>query len=539
MSTPSSHLPALLALGNPAFTPVDWLVLSGYFAILIATGVWFSRKSLQNADDYFLGGRKMPTWAVAISILATSLSAATFVGGPQQAYTGDLTYLSSNIGGIIAACIVAAVFIPAFYKRRVSTVYQLLDHRFGPRAKQVASWSYMLGRIMASGARIYIGALPMALILFEGTQGSTAIWHVVVAIWVMTLVGIAYTLIGGISSVIWTDVIQTFVFLGAALAAIALLLHKIPADPGTILDALRTAQTPTGENKLTLISLSTNPAAGYTIFTAVIGFTLLGIASYGTDQDLVQRMLTCSSSARGSASLIGAILITVPFVSLFMVVGLLLWVFYTRPDLMGTAAPNYPIANSAEVFLQFILHEMPPGMTGLMIAGLFAAGLSSVNSGLNAMASTLMNDVYRPMRPNHTERHYLSAGRAFVVLWGLILGAFATLCVWWQRSSGATLIDFALGVMTFAYAGLLGVYLTALFTKRGNTASVLAALLTGFATVALLQPALMARWCPLLGLDAPTLAFPWRLTLGVLASTLVCLSGPPRPHARIPDTTPA
>lgn len=522
---------ATVAFGNPAFGMLDWGVLLGYFAMLLATGIWFARKEQSDTDDYFLGGRRMPTWAVAVSVLATSLSAATFVGGPQQAYSGNLTYLISNIGMVLAAVVVAAFFVPAFYKARVATVYELLEHRHGTGAKQAASWTFMIGRIMASGARIYIGALPMALILFEGVGGKSEMWHIIAAIWVMTAVGIIYTFVGGIASVIWTDVIQTAVFVGAAIAAIVLLISKIDAPIGEIIDTLRAAETTTGESKLTLVSTSTDPAAAYTVWSAIIAFTLMGIASYGTDQDLVQRMLTCKSAAKGSASVLGAIVASVPVVSLFMVVGLLLWIFYQQPALVGEAAPDYEANDTRTVFLEFILREMPAGMTGLMMAGLFAAGLSSLNSGLNSMASTLMNDVYKGRVPAKPEKHYLRVGRVFVVGWGVILGSFATFCVYWQSADGSTLIDFALGVMTFAYAGLLGVYLTTLFTKRGNTASVLAALVTGFVVVALLQPNVMARWQGLVGLDDLALAFPWRLTAGALAATIVCLLGSSRTPA--------
>ena len=514
-----------LAFGNPAFGVLDWAVLLGYFAMLLATGVWFARKEQSGTEDYFLGGRRMPTWAVAVSVLATSLSAATFVGGPQQAYTGDLTYLISNIGMVLAAVVVAAFFVPVFYRARVATVYELLEHRHGPGAKQAASWTFMLGRIMASGARIYIGALPMALILFEGVGGASETWHIVAAIWVMTVVGIIYTFVGGIASVIWTDVIQTAVFVGAAIAAIVLLLAKIDAPIGDVIETLRAAETPAGESKLTLLSTSTDPAANYTIFTAIFAFTLMGIASYGTDQDLVQRMLTCKSAAKGSASVLGAIVASVPVVSLFMVVGLLLWIFYQQPALVGEGAPDYEANDSRTVFLEFILREMPAGMTGLMMAGLFAAGLSSLNSGLNSMASTLMNDVYKGVAPAKSEKHYLRVGRLFVVGWGIVLGGFATFCVYWQSADGSTLIDFALGVMTFAYAGLLGVYLTTLFTKRGSTASVLAALITGFVVVGMLQPNVVTWWTGIVGLAEFELGFPWRLTAGAVAATCVCLIG--------------
>jgi len=525
---PPPIIPAEALAAPSGFQPLDWAVLGLYFAALACTGYLFSRKGAEDTDDYFLGGRKMPTWAVAVSILATSLSAATFVGGPQQAFASDLTYLSSNIGMMIAAVVVAVFFIPAFYRQKVSTIYELLETRFGPNAKRAASAAFMLGRVFASGARVFIVAIPATLIIFGETIGpdgavtNSPAWQLVLAIAALTLVGIVYTLVGGISSVIWTDVIQTGVFLAAVGAAIALLLVRIPLSPPEIAEALAASnEGATGAaGKLTLLRFDTDLAQPYTLWTAIIAFTLMGVASYGADQDLAQRMLTCKTAARGSWSVISAILLSIPVVMLFMLCGLLLFVFYRMPEQMGAAAPGYAIDDTRTVFLNFILREMPAGMSGLMMAGLFAAGLSSLNSALNAMGSTFINDFYKGLRPGKPAKHYVLAGRLAVVGWGVILGGFACLCVYWQRAEGSTLIDFALGVMTFAYAGLLGVFFTTLFTQRGSTASVIAALVVGFLVILVRQPTI---WTAIVGEGRLDIAWPWRLTIGAAAATAVCL----------------
>jgi len=222
-------------------------------------------------------------------------------------------------------------------------------------------------------------------------------------------------------------------------------------------------------------------------------------------------MLTCRSAAKGSMSVIASIAINIPVTLLFMVVGLGLFVFYQRPDLMGDAAPGYmPPGKGQKVFATFILRELPAGVTGLAMAGLFAAGLSSLNSALNAMSSTFVNDFYKRLRPGRDERHYLRVGRTAVVGWGVVLGAFACVCVFWQRSNGQSLIDFALMVMVFAYAGLVAVFVTALFTRRGSEASVIAALVVGFVIV------LMLNWQPWVnedGVGKLTLAFPWQMLI--------------------------
>ncbi|MEM9373784.1 MAG: sodium:solute symporter [Planctomycetota bacterium] len=536
-------------LAATTFGLTDWCVLGLYFVFLACTGWFFSRRETRSTDDYFLGGRKMPTWAVGISIVATSMSAASFIGVPQQGYESDLSYLSTNIGMVIAAFVIAFVFLPAFYRRRVRTIYELLDQRFGRGAMQAASGFYMIGRVMASGVRVYIGAIPAAIILF-GPEALDPM-NLCIAIAVLTGVGIVYTFVGGIASVIWTDVIQMAVLLGACLLAIVLITHQIPAATTEIISSLRTGSDGTA-SKLTLFAFSdqdrpwwSNP---FSLPAVVVGFTLMGIASYGTDQDMTQRMLTCRNERSAARSVLGGIAFGVPSVALFLIVGLLLWVFYQQPHLWHEAGLEPPAApeDSRKVFLAFILGHMPPGVSGLMMAGLFAAGLSSLNSGVNAMASTFVNDFYRPAIRGRDERHYLHAGRIAVVVWGLILGGFAILCVFWQHRDGeiregGTLLTFALTVMTFAYAGLLPVFLTTILTKRGSTTSVIAALAIGFVLVLMMQPVFWDRIIDLAGMrtqhegapngDQPLLlnildmAFVWKLSIASAVALVVCLIG--------------
>jgi SSS family transporter len=508
----------------------DWLVLAAYAGVLAASGIWLGRKKQSGTEDYFLAGRGMPAWAVAVSILATSLSAATFIGGPEQAFRGNLTYLSSNIGAVLAAVFVAWVMIPVFYRRRVTTVYELLEFRFGCNARRAASAVFLIGRVFASGARIFIAALPASLILY----GDLAPAHLAAAIAALSAVGIVYTLAGGVRSVIWSDVIQTVVFLGAAAAAAVVLLGRIPIPFGEILSTL--AQPGPGESsKLAALDagldgsrpyLGFDPSVPYTLLTAFTGMALLNLGAYGTDHDLAQRMLTCRSAAKGSWSVILAILIGLPVSFLFLAIGLLLYVFYQLPQVMGAAAPGYAIDDTRQVFLTFMLRELPPGMAGVMLAGLFAAGLSSLNSALNAMGSSFVNDWYRGAVPGRDERHYLRVGRSAVAAWGIVLGGFAMGCIYWQQAAGQSLIDFALGVMAFAYSGLVAVFLTALVTRRGNGTSAVLALGTGFVTVLLLQPWAWSHWAPA-GWQELRIAFPWQIVIATSLAMGVCCLGRP------------
>lgn len=534
---------------NGSFTWLDWVVLGGYLALVVVTGVVFARRKQKDTEDYFLGGHRMPVWAVAISLLATVQSAATFVGVPELSFAGDLTYLSTSIGGIIAAIIVGAVFIPAFYANRVATPYQLLEIRFGLAGKVVASMMYLVGRVFSSGARVYIAAIPAAMILFgDGMPLEQMSVEIAVGIAALMAVSIFYTIAGGIRSVIWTDVVQACVYLGATVIVIGVLLARIPIGAGAIVEALSTGGEG-GASKLRVIDPGLRPGAArlgfdagqqFTLLTALTGFVLLTIASHGTDQDNVQRMLTCRTKGRGVWSLMTGVLIGVPAVALFLIVGLLLAVFYRMPGVMGERAPEYAV-DAKYVFITFILREVPMGVKGLMLAGLFAAGISSINSSLNAMSATFVSDVYRHVVRGRDERHYVRVGRLGVLGWGITLAAFAVLCVFWHRhqlARGAqvSLIDFALAVMGFAYAGLLGVFFTALFTRRGSAWSVVASLAVGFLVVLAFQPwawewiwshASWTRATPHVEGDFRLgefrIAYPWQLVIGTIASTAVCM----------------
>ena len=512
---------------------IDWCVIGFYFVCLAGTGVLINRRKQASTDDYFRGGGRIPAWAAAVSLVATSMSAASFIGVPEQGYRGDLTYLSTNIGMLLAAIVIATLFVPAFFRDRVQTIYQFLGNRMGPGAGRAASAAFLIGRVFASGARIYIGAMPASLILF----GDLAPTHLLVAISVLAAVGVLYTLVGGVASVIWSDVIQMVVLLGACLAAIVVVVMRLDATVCEGVGALSSGM-PDGSSKLTVFEVSADPTVVFSLPAAVIGFTIMGIGSYGTDQDLAQRLLTCRDARSSARSIIVGILFGVPSVLLFLVVGLLLFVFYQRPEFTGGAGGAAP-DDSREVFLAFIVDEMPPGLAGLMMAGLFAAGLSSMNSAINAMSSTFVNDFYRRWRPAASERRLVAVGRVGVAVWGVVLAVFASACIWLdaaqrEQDAQSTLLTFALSVMIYAYAGLIGVFFTALVTTRGNPRSVIAALVVGFIAVALMQSIVWGMW---FDLSEPTegiagglrtvigAAFVWKLTAASALSFGVCCLG--------------
>lgn len=515
----------------------DWLVIGAYIALIVGAGVWAQWRTTQkSATDYFLAGRRIPVWAVAVSTLATAQSAATFVGVPQDSYDGNLTYLSASIGAIVASVVLAWVFIPAYYRLGVATPYQLLETRFGPGARTATGLAYLVGRVFASGARVYVGAIPVAVAMSADDPKADLSVTIAMVIGVFMVFSILYTLWGGLESVIWTDVVQVCVYLGAAVVVLVLLARSIPASTGEILAALGDGGSD-GTSKLKVLDVGIdttrtgwiNLGTPFTLVTALTGWVLLNLAAFGTDQDLTQRLLTCKSAAEGSRSVIASTLLGIPVVCIFAAVGLLLWVFFNRPDLMGRPTPAYVQGDTARVFLKYALHELPAGAAGLVIAGVLAAGPAGVNASLNTMAGTVVNDFYKPrVAPGKSDGHYVKAGRWAVVGWGLVLWAFAVACIWWQRESGENIINFVLGVMGFAYAGMLAVFVTALFTKRGTTWSVILAMAVGFAVVLALQPTVWAAWTSWTewtktNLSGIMIAGPWRLVFGTLIALPVCM----------------
>jgi SSS family solute:Na+ symporter len=511
------------------FGTIDWTVLALYFGILAISGFLFARRKSQSSEDYFLGSRSMPSWAVAVSIVATSLSAVTFIGAPELAYGGNLTYLATNIGMIIAAFMIAIFFIPRFYRTRSASIYEFLETRFGTPARKGASVTFLIGRVLASGARVYAGAIPASMVLFGTDEGSKPS-YLIAAIAVLTLVGIIYTLAGGIRSVIWADVLQFAILIGAALCAIVILMNEINAPIVEVFNELRNGMRD-GSSKLTMFDTRFDFESPFTLPACIIGFTILGIGSYGTDQDLAQRMLTCKDAKHGARSVVAGILLGIPSVAVFLTLGLLLWVLYQRPYM--TSLPDaVPPADDTRVFLHYILTQIPPGVRGLMMAGLFAAGLSSLNSAINAMSAAFVSDLYRPVLERQgrapSERQLLRVGRIGVVTCGLLLGGFACLCIHWRRGNEDTLINFALGVMGFAYAGLVGVFFCAILTRRGNSMSVIAALLIGFLWMLLTQPFMYDKLSFLHSPAAESFYafhFSWKLTIGAALSFGVCCIG--------------
>jgi len=502
-----------------SFAFFDWIVILGYLAVLAIGGWAFTPRHTETARDYFLAGGTVPAWLAAVSVLSATQSAATFLGGPDFGYNGDFTYLGTNLGGLIGAIFVAQVLIPRFYAARVTTVYELLTQRYGTRATRWAGAMFLVGRVLAGGARLYLAAIAVAMVMTSTVSAQ----GILIAAALLVAASFLFTFVGGLRSVLWIDLVQFTVFLASAIAVLIFLRLSIPATSTDIMHGLTHA--PGGVDKLRLFDLSFDPSKPFSLPAIVTGIALLYVASSGLDQDVTQRLLACRDARTGARSLYASVFATVPVVAIFIMIGLLLHVFYDRPELMGGATAAAGQAFGGEkisIFMHYILTELPPGLRGLVTAGIMAAAVATTNSALNAMSSVLIQDFYRPWRERRgapREHHYVQAGRAGMGVIGIAMLGVAVLSFYWQHYARIGLLEFALQMMVFAYAGLLGVFFTAVLTKRGTSASVIASLIAGFLTITLLQPPIAAA----IGFPAPLLhlAFPFQLCIGTAIAFLV------------------
>lgn len=501
---------------NSAFSTVDWAVFIAYFLILTITSVIFSRMKVKSTRDYFVGGNTVPMFAAAVSVLATSQSAATFLGGPEYSYGKDLTFIGFYLSAFVAVFFVAKVLIPRFYAIKAVTVYELLEKRYGTAAKKQAGVMFLIGRLFASGARLYIGALAISMILFLDIEPL----HVLISVLILMLGALAYVYFGGVKSVIFSDIIQAVTYIGAGIAVLVYLYMALDTDFGTVVATLEASE------KLRVLDWSMS--GGFSIWALMGGWLLLNIAAYGLDQDMTQRALSCRDTKEAQRSLMMSIYLTIPVALLFLGIGLLLYLFYHHPELSGISTEVVQKFNGEKItiLMYYILHEMPEGMRGLVTVGAIAAALSSSNSVLGAMASVAIEDLYKPWKlakANVEEMHFVRAGRVAVLLFAAALSAMAMLSYYWQQSTELPLLNFALGVMAFAYTGLLGVYGAAIFTTRGNAATVPLAFVLGFTTVLLLQPYVLGDTIgEMVGWQ---IGFAWQIVLGTGVAFGAMMSG--------------
>ncbi|HEV7402667.1 MAG TPA: sodium:solute symporter [Chthoniobacteraceae bacterium] len=476
---------------------LDSLVILLYFIVVISIGLYKGRGD-RSMQGFAIGDRNIPWWAVLASILAAEISAGTFLGTPGEGYgLRNFTYVQLAIGTILARIVVSYVFIKPYYDYRVVSIYQYLLVRFGVTTRNAASAVFLITRALASGTRMYVAAVIL-LLGFEMATGvkptpSQEMWIYLGSLILLTAFTAVYTALGGIKAVVWTDLIQASVMFGAMGFAIWFLLHQI----GGWDKAHELLTSPAaGPHSLDVFDSGTKSGAGffanvknvleteYTMWAALLASVFTTMATHGTDQDMVQRMLTAKNPNRSRLALICSGLADIPINFAFLLIGILLWAFYQIH-----ADPGLPEKN-AHVFAYYILHELPIGVRGLLVAGLFATAMGSLSTALNALATSFTEDWYRPyIRPGATQQQELTAARWSTVLFAVILIAIGSVTAWVVvQNPNVRIIPIVLGVFGYTYGSLLGVFLTGMLTRtRGSNRGNVLAMVVGFVAVAFLS----------------------------------------------------
>lgn len=478
--------------------PLDLAVIALYFAATLGLGLWLSRGQ-SSSTDYFLGARTLPWWAVLLSIVATETSAITVISTPGIAARGDLTFLQLPLGYLIGRLGVAWWLLPGYFRGAQETAYARLEQRFGIHTRRTLSGVFLVTRFLADGVRIFAGAIPLALLTG---------WDVRVAIVAMGVVTLGYTMIGGLKAVIWADVVQLGVYLTGGVAAL-LIAWDLAGGAGSAF-ALAAA-----EGKLRLVDLDFSFTTPYTLLGGLIGGGMLSAASHGTDHLIVQRLLATRSLGDARKALIGSGVLVIAQFALFLLVGSAIWA-------AGFAPETLP---SDEIFSRFIIDHLPVGLTGLVIAGILAAAMSTISSSINALASSLTHDWYASLTGEDDPAVLLRVGRLISLGWGLALigGALGFHAL--ASSRDTPVVVLALSIASVTYGALLGAYLLAA-RRRVSGADVIRG---AAVTVTVMMVVIFAGRLASAGFTfltpLSTIAWPWYVPIGTLITMAVAHLG--------------
>ncbi len=498
------------------FSSVDYLIIVLYLAGMIAFGLIVSGRQRSTAD-YFLGGRQIPWWAVMFSVVATETSTLTFISIPAVAYGGSLVFLQITLGYILGRTVVSIFLLPRYIKGQLATAYQFLGQRFGSSIRNIASTTFMVTRLLADGVRLFASAIPVAIILrLAGIQLSNLNIYLI-SILIISGVTLLYTYMGGIKAVVWMDVIQMGVYIGGACLAVGIILASLPLG---LSDALGFVQS---LGKLKFFDLGFNLsfkeflASPYTFLIALLGGAVFSIASHGTDQLIVQRLLTTRNLRSSQKALIGSgIVVTLQF-ALFMFIGLLLYVFYR-----GQAPAQLGLATTDEIFAKFIVEEIPSGLSGLIVAAILAAAMSTLSSSINSLASSTIIDIYKPyLGKRSSPKKDLRVSRLITLAWGLIItGSAYIFAILQTQSEGErpAVVELGLGIASYTYGGLLGVFLLGILSKKTNRTDAAFGFFSGLITLLFLVEGPIQNLLPGQGL---TIAWPLYTLIGSAVVILV------------------
>ncbi len=421
---------------------IELLIISLYLFSLPVIG-YFTRRKLSDAEDYFLGARRVKWYAVTFSIVAAETSTLTFISVPGLSYLTDMTFMQVVAGYILGRIFVAKVFLPLFYEGKLTTSYHFLEKRFGKRMRKTASVVFLFTRTAADGVRLFATAIPLKFLL------DIDYFY---AITIIAVIALIYSLLGGMRSVIWVDVWQMAIYVGGAIAAGFFILHLL--EPHSLEKVIASAQA---ESKLRFINLGFDDGiAGffkqpYTLVGGILGGMFLSMASHGTDQLIIQRLLAVGNLRDAKKAVVWSGIIVFAQMLLFLFIGLELFAFYGKLDVRAD-----------EIFVMFITSEMPKALTGVIIAGVFAAAISTIAGSINSMASSTVYDIFFGGKFKNTiKKREVFYSRIFSALWAVMLVGAAFFFVYTSRS----VVEIALGIASFTYSGLLGVFLAGVYQK--------------------------------------------------------------------------
>jgi SSS family transporter len=467
------------------FTTLDYVIVVVYLVGIALFGILRGGRQ-RSAQEYFLGREQIPWWIVCFAIVAAETSTLTFISIPGLAYLTNLTFLQVTFGYLLGRILVSYLFLPAYYKGELSTAYAFLESRFGAKTRRFSSVVFLFTRIAADGVRLFATAIPLKFVLDVEYP---------VAILILAAVALTYTYLGGVRGVIWVDAIQMLVYVGGALIAAAALIAR--ADGGWA--EITQLAVDAGKFQIFNLDFSEFWQTPYTLIAGLVGGGLLSMASHGTDQLIVQRLLTTKSLAQSRKALIGSGVLIVFQFALFLVVGLLLYGYY-----LGQSPAELGLQRSDEIFPMYIVEALPPGVSGLIIAGLLAAALSTLAGSMSAMSSSTVMDLYRPLRGGEVDTaKELRISRGITILWAALLAGSAIFFM----NTTQTVVELALSIASFTYGGLLGTFLLGVLFKKPSQEDALAAFVGGiFIMIVVISLNLVAwTWYTFIGVAATLL----------------------------------
>jgi SSS family transporter len=459
-------------------SPSDFAIILLYLVGITLFGAHF-RRGQHTLRDYFLGGRTTPWWAIACSIVATETSTLTIIGTPAIAYAGNLGFLQLVLGYMVARVILCVVLIPQYFQGEFYTAYQLLEKRFGKRMKSAAAVVFMGTRALAEGVRISAIGKVVSVAFGTGERWSIAI------VAALTLV---YTFEGGMRAVIWTDVAQFALYLTGSVVAFFLLLHKIPGGWPEVTQAAAAAG-----GKLRVFDFAFSLTKNYTFWSGLLGGTFLTMASHGTDQTMVQRLLAARNERDAKKALLASGVIVFVQFALFLVLGVMLFVYVQHATLTVPA-------DTDRIFPEFVVRDMPVGLAGLVLASIFAMAMSNASGSLNSLASSSVIDL-GGSRPDASPAQQLVRSRRMTLIWGVVLGLLGLV-----RWGGV--LEAGLTIASITYGGMLGVFLLGTWNRRANETGALVGFAAGIAAMIVVR-----FWTPL--------AFTWYVLAGTIITFAV------------------